>query len=366
MNEALLTQAEIDALLKDNSNEQLEYEGIIDEVEKDAIGEISNISMGTAATALSSLLNQKVQITTPKLELTNKLKLRKDYPKPYVIVDVSYTSGLEGHNVLVVDKNDAAIIVDLMMGGTGHNPAAELSDIHLSAIGEAMNQMMGSSATSMSTVLDKRINISPPTTDLIDLTREDVGFENIDEKEAIIKISFKISVNSLIDSELIQLMPINFGKNMVQDLMRGLATNAQVIEEKREVKTKQQEIHSDKKTEPEIPPSIQEPKVTIKPIDFSQLEPLAAEKKTPENLDLILDVPLQISVELGRTNKTIKEILSFAAGSIIELDKLAGEPVDMLVNGKLFARGEVVVIDENFGVRITDIVSPIDRIKNLQ
>jgi flagellar motor switch protein FliN/FliY len=134
MNESILSQEEIDALLKD-SDEPTGNESIfsdIDEVEKDAIGEIANISMGTAATTLSSLLNKKVEITTPKVELTNKLKLRSDYPKPYVIVNVSYTNGLEGNNILVINMEDASIIVDLMMGGVGSNLTTELSEIHLS------------------------------------------------------------------------------------------------------------------------------------------------------------------------------------------------------------------------------------------
>jgi flagellar motor switch protein FliN/FliY len=374
MNESILSQEEIDALLKD-SDEPTGNESIfsdIDEVEKDAIGEIANISMGTAATTLSSLLNKKVEITTPKVELTNKLKLRSDYPKPYVIVNVSYTNGLEGNNILVINMEDASIIVDLMMGGVGSNLTTELSEIHLSAIGEAMNQMMGSSATSMSTVLDKRIDISPPTTDVVDLTQEDVGFESIKDDETIIKISFKMVIQGLSDSELIQLIPIEFGKNMVKDLFASLEANSQMIEEQAEITS---EISEDTKEEypeikhkEELSPSqtLVEPKVKVKPVNFSQLQPLTSEQKAPENLDLILDVPLQISVELGRTNKTIKDILNFSQGSIVELDKLAGEPVDMLVNGKLFAKGEVVVIDENFGVRITDIVSPMDRIKNLQ
>lgn len=374
MNESILSQEEIDALLKD-SDEPTGNESIfsdIDEAEKDAIGEIANISMGTAATTLSSLLNKKVEITTPKVELTNKLKLRSDYPKPYVIVNVSYTNGLEGNNILVINMEDASIIVDLMMGGVGSNLTTELSEIHLSAIGEAMNQMMGSSATSMSTVLDKRIDISPPTTDVVDLTQEDVGFESIKDDETIIKISFKMVIQGLIDSELIQLIPIEFGKNMVKDLFASLEANSQMIEEQAEITS---EISEDTKEEypeikhkEELSPSqtLVEPKVKVKPVNFSQLQPLTSEQKAPENLDLILDVPLQISVELGRTNKTIKDILNFSQGSIVELDKLAGEPVDMLVNGKLFAKGEVVVIDENFGVRITDIVSPMDRIKNLQ
>ncbi|MGI6225614.1 MAG: flagellar motor switch phosphatase FliY [Peptococcales bacterium] len=367
MSEGILSQAEIDALLKGNDFVEENNDTVITEMGKDALGEVANISMGTAATTLSTLLGKKVEITTPKVELTSREKLKEDYPKPYVVINVKYTSGVKGHNILIMNINDALVISDLMMGGTGENPSNELSELHLSAISEAMNQMMGSASTSMATVLDRRINISPPLLDVIDLQNQDIGLEE-EGSEPIVKIAFKMTIQGLLDSELMQLIPYNFAKSMLEELFKNYNSQTENLIPTQEYMEPPVEEYPNFSPNEDIPIEkevAKEPSVTVKTVNFDQLSPQAP-VKMPENLDLILDVPLQVSVELGRTNKTIKEILDFSTGSIIELNKLAGEPVDMLVNGKLFAKGEVVVIEENFGVRITDIISPLERVKNLQ
>ncbi|MFZ7104605.1 MAG: flagellar motor switch phosphatase FliY [Peptococcaceae bacterium] len=383
MSEGILSQAEIDALLHGNEFPEEKSAGAIEErnddaindMEKDALGEVANISMGTAATTLSSLLGKKVEITTPQVELTSKQKLREDYPRPYLVIDVQYTAGLKGHNILIVNTTDAAIIADLMMGGTGQNPPQELSELHMSAVSEAMNQMMGSASTSMSTVLDKRIDISPPLLDLINIQEQEIGLDE-EGLEPIVKISFKMVIQGLVDSELMQLIPYQFAKAMTSELFDNLSSRNETFvnneaestiidpptEEYPKFSMDDAVINNTSKAATE---TVKEQSIPVHPLKFSQLN-TETPQSVPQNLDLILDVPLQVSVELGRTNKSIKEILEFSTGSIIELNKLAGEPVDMLINGKLFAKGEVVVIDENFGVRITDIVSPLDRVKNLQ
>lgn len=367
MSENILSQAEIDALLKGNDFSQENTDDLISEMEKDALGEVANISMGTAATTLSTLLGKKVEITTPKVELTSRNQLREDFPRPYVVLNVKYTSGIKGHNVLIININDAAVISDLMMGGTGENPPQELSELHLSAISEAMNQMMGSASTSMATVLDKRIDISPPLLDVINLQNQNIGLEE-EGSEPIVKISFKITIQGLVDSELMQLIPHSFAKIMLGELFNNYNSQVENINPVMEYMEPPEEeypkLMTNDKEQIEEEKNV-EPSITVQTAKFNQLNS-QVQPKVPQNLDLILDVPLQISVELGRTNKTIKEILEFSTGSIIELNKLAGEPVDMLINGKLFAKGEVVVIEENFGVRITDIVSPFERVKNLQ
>lgn len=375
MNEGILSQEEIDALLK-NDLEEVNSTDSIDIMDKDILGEMGNISMGTAATTLSTLLGKKVEITTPHVEITCKEKFRKTYPRPYVVIDVQYVDGLEGNNLLIITPNDAAIIADLMMGGTGENVLGELTELQLSAVSEAMNQMMGSASTSMSEVLAKTINISPPTIKIVDLKEEDVGFEDVSGEEIIVMISFNLKIQGLLESKMIQLLPLHFAKKVSSELLRNLeegnstipATNdtesGQVIIDEPVSKDENPGSDYNLPAEEKIQ-SVSKPAVTVKPVEFAQLTPQVPAGK-PQNLDLILDVPLEISVELGRTNKSIEEILKFSTGSIIELNKLAGEPVDMLVNGKLFAKGEVVVIDENFGVRITDIISPLERVKNLQ
>lgn len=368
---SILSQEEIDALLRGtvtpNTSTNEILPDTLSDLEKDALGELANISMGSAATTLSYLLGKKVEITTPQISITNLNAIRENYPKPYVVVDVKYTHGLKGSNVLVIHTYDAGVIVDLMMGGDGSNPPLELTDLHISAVSEAMNQMMGSAATSMSQMLNKRIDISPPTLDLIDLREQDImgGYP-----DSLVKISFRVVIQGLVDSEMMQLIPVPFAKDMVAEL---LGTNDM---SKYQPKQKPVQNEFTKKAEPVSQPYIPEHKpapetpsqahVSVSQVQFAQLHHEMNPMNVPPNLNLIMDVSLQLSVELGRTHKKIREILELTSGSIIELDKLAGEPVDILVNGKLLAKGEVVVIDENFGVRVTEIVSPMERVKNLQ
>ena len=369
---SILSQEEIDALLRGGTlTESASANEIpsdtLNDLEKDALGELANISMGSAATTLSSLLGKKVEITTPQITITNLQAIRDNYPKPYVVVDVKYTHGLKGSNVFVIHTYDAGVIVDLMMGGDGNNPPLELTDLHISAVSEAMNQMMGSAATSMSQILNKRIDISPPTLDLIDLREQEImgGYP-----DNLVKISFRVVIQGLVDSEMMQILPVPFAKDMVAELL-GTNDMSQYHPQKKPVSNE-----FTKKAEPIAPPHNTEYKsvpetpsqahVSVAPVQFAPLSHEINQLHVPSNLDLIMDVSLQLSVELGRTHKKIREILELTSGSIIELDKLAGEPVDILVNGKLLAKGEVVVIDENFGVRVTEIISPIERVKNLQ
>ena len=174
------------------------------------LGEIGNISFGSSATALSALLGQKVDITTPHISMINRSKLEEEFPHPYVAVQVHYTAGLTGMNLLVIKQSDAAIIADLMLGGDGIDPKPELSEIQLSAVQEAMNQMMGSAATSMSTVFNKKVDISPPSIDLMNLLAGE-GTDAIPNDEMLIKVSFRLKIGELIDSNIMQLLPLEFG-----------------------------------------------------------------------------------------------------------------------------------------------------------
>lgn len=389
MSDGVLSQEEIDALLHAGANdapqeelskestEQIsnEYtpqkvEAIFSGDEIDAIGEVANIVMGTAATALSSLLGQKIDITTPQITITSTQNIKKEHPLPYLLVDVEYSKGIEGSNMLIIKDTDAQIIVDLMMGGDGSSPPKELSEMHLSAISEAMNQMMGSAATSMSSVLHRRIEITPPQVEVIDLATDDFK-ENIgNNDQEIVCISFSINVEGLIDSTMMQLLPIKFAREMANELLNSLANEdvtATLTEQVAATETPVVNFDFDKGVEQNMAQKRQKPteNVSVQPAQFSNLN-TGMSSKVPSNIDLIMDVPLQITVELGRTRKTIREILALGPGSVVELDKLAGEPVDLMVNGKLLAKGEVVVIDENFGIRVTDIVSPLERVTNLQ
>jgi len=360
----ILSQDEINALIAKMNNSQ-ELPDLSQE-EKDILGEIGNISIGTSATTLYTLLRNKVVITTPEVVVTTINKLKEIYSIPFIAVMVDYTEGLEGSNILIIKEEDAKIIADLMMGGDGKNTDFELDEIRLSAVGEAMNQMMGSSATSLSTMLKKSINISPPRVKRVMLS-EDSLESYFKEDEPIVRISFKMEVGDLIKSEIMLLMKIEFAKYLVKELT-SISLDAGVVEEPKKQEVKKEtpknssidEIREAKET------SQKREKVVVKPVELEEFkkDDEISYKKT--SIDLIMDVPLEISVQLGKTVKKIKEILTLGPGSIIELDKLAGEPVDILVNGKLIAKGEVVVIDENFGVRITEIINSSERASLIQ
>ncbi len=394
--DGMLSQEEINALLgnmtADDSNatpKSTSDSAPLSAQERDAIGEISNICMGTAATTLYSLVNQKVTITTPTVSSSTWEELVTEYQKPCVFITISYKEGIEGNNILILQEDDVKVITDLMMGGDGTNLVDELTDLHLSAICEAMNQMMGSSATSLSSMLGQKIDISPPSAELVDLMDE------IDESKVgsfaesdFVKVFFKMEIGDLVDSCIMQLYPV--------DLARELYSKFMSSQEPEEVPTPAAPTPSAPQPAPSAPqpapsapqpaPSMQQPTVdpsmmgqmmmgqammpqgmpygyappmqdvNVQPVQFQPFNMGVNPITQQENIDLIMDVPLEVTVELGRTSKSIKEILEFSPGTIIELERIAGEPIDVLVNGKLVAKGEVVVIEENFGIRVSDII----------
>jgi flagellar motor switch protein FliN/FliY len=379
----MLSQEEIDALLSGNdfgtsSDEEVQSDELNDS-EMDALGEIGNISMGTSATALFTLLNQKVLITTPQVRIMTWKEVKDDYSKEkFVGVRVNYTEGLMGYNLLVIKESDVKVITDLMMGGEGKSSEEELSDLHLSAISEAMNQMVGSSATSMSSMFDKRIDISPPEAFILDLEAENPDKELKDE-DKFVKVSFKMEIGDLIDSEIMQILPVKFAKDLVTNLLEnddsvstddsdsedfgGTSTSTTTPEKSKQTPQVDdaEEDYDYEMQQDAVPKKSKRENVNVQPAQFQNFDDgkIVLEKK---NINMIMDVPLQVTVELGRTQKMIRDVLEFGSGTIIELDKLAGEPVDILVNGKKIAKGEVVVIDESFGVRITDIIKPSKRL----
>ncbi|MFQ6386915.1 flagellar motor switch phosphatase FliY [Priestia aryabhattai] len=376
MNDDMLSQDEIDALLKGTSsldefsdpNKSSQVDDYFTEMEKDALGEIGNISFGSSATALSALLNQKVDITTPFVSLVYKEELTDEFPNPHVAVQVQYTEGFSGTNLLVIKHEDAAVISDLMLGGTGENPTEIMDEIKMSAVQEAMNQMMGSAATSMSTVFQKKIDISPPSLDILNIQKGE-GTELIPQDDVFVKVSFNLKVGTLIDSNIMQLLSISFAKSLVEELLvpsaEGTAASIEKESDLNEKQTEQPAAEYIQHEETQQAEPVHVP-VDVQPAAFSEFEHVSSPQGDSRNLDMLLDIPLQVTVELGRTKRTVQEILALSSGSIIELDKLAGEPVDILINSKLIAKGEVVVIDENFGVRVTDIISQRDRINKLK
>ena len=463
-----MSQEEINALLNNPAGIDANSDNeTLTEAEKDAIGEISNISMGTAATTLFSLVNRKVEISTPVVSFANWSDICDAYEKPCVFIRIAYTVGLDGSNILVLKEHDVKVITDLMMGGDGTNTDVELGELHLSAISEAMNQMMGSAATSLSSMLNKVIDISPPESTLVDLSE----FQNGGDVSpflggTFVKIAFRMQIDDLVDSTIIQLYPIEFARKVVETFF-----NSQSVGASESVSAPEQEMNS-QQTAPAgdsqgqagynmgsginpsgmnstemnqagmsadamnpngsfqgmnpsgmnsmgmnqmgmnqmnmnpmgtnqmnmgqmgmnqmgmnqmgmnqmsmgqmgmnmnaggfiqpmgmsqmgAVPQMNQQNVNVQPAQFQNFSSNVNSVPGQENIGLIMDVPLEVTVELGRTTKSISEILDFAPGTIIELDRIAGEPIDVLVNGKFVAKGEVVVIEESFGVRVTEII----------
>ena len=466
MDDGMLSQDEINALLNgmdlsgdvDSSNdssfgdaflsavaETAEEDALLSEVEKDAIGEVANISMGSSATTLYSLVNRKVNITTPVVSLSQWKNLLDEYEKPCVFIQIKYTKGLDGTNILVLKENDVKIITDLMMGGDGTNTEGELGELHLSAISEAMNQMMGSAATSLSTMLGTMIDISPPSAELLNLIEHRDGSEVATFLGGtFVKIAFRMQIGELVDSTIMQLYPIEFARKIVDTFigvqMGGMDSGAVSEPEPTSVENlTQMDVGT---IQPDIPvpntpqmnvdaqmsgmnqqmagmdqqmmgmnsqmmgmdpqmmgmnpqmmgmnpqmmgmnpqmmgmnpqmmgmnPQMMgmnpygypmgmmpQQSVNVQPAQFQNFSNNVNAMPSQENIGLIMDVPLEVTVELGRTVKSIADILDFAPGTIIELDRIAGEPIDVLVNGKYVAKGEVVVIEESFGIRVTEII----------
>lgn len=378
----MLSQEEINALLGDsvdtNDDGDPKKSEILTPENIDILGEVGNISMGTAATTLSSLLNNKVEISTPTVSMLYPKELSSKYDKPCVGLKIDYKEGLIGSNLLVLKQEDVKIIANLMMGGDGNVSLEneELTELDLSAISEAMNQMVGSSSTSLSSMLGHKIDIDTPQAFILRFD-EDTFFEELTiQDEYLVCNSFRMVVQGFIDSEIMQLLPIEFSENIIEKL-------------------KGSEVEISPQSQPEVTQSAPAPQVTPQPQvtqsvpapqPMAMSQPMQSQSSNvmhnnvnvqtaqfqsfdmnelaqqKENITIIRDVPLEVTVELGRTRKPIKEILEFNPGTVIELDKLAGEPIDILVNGKFIAKGEVVVIDENFGVRVTDIINTEERI----
>ena len=400
---------------------------LLSDVEKDAVGEVANISMGSSATTLYSLVNRKVNITTPEVGFATWDNLLDQYERPCVFIQIKYTVGLDGTNILILKEHDVKVITDLMMGGDGTNTDGELGELHLSAISEAMNQMMGASATSLSTMMNTKIDISPPEAELLDLALVRNG-EDVSPflGGVFVKISFRMQIDDLVDSSIMQLYPIDFARKVVDTFMNSQSPAEDKKEEAPVAAPSQAAGQQPSMNQmggapqmdmnaganagygaagmtPQMDPNAMmnmggmqmgamgmnpqmmnmggmqmgmNPQmmnmgmpggaamnqqaamqnINVQPAQFQSFSSDGSAIAGQENIGLIMDVPLNVTVELGRTSKSISEILDFAPGSIIELDRIAGEPIDVLVNGKLVAKGEVVVIEECFSVRITEII----------
>lgn len=369
MNDSLLSQEEIDSLMKkNNGNESEEIEIELSDIDKDIIGEVGNISMSMAATTLSNILNKQVLITTPRVSLTKFQNIVEECDIPKVVTNIEFKQGLKGNNFLMMDVKDATVIADLMMGGDGLNGNENFTELELSAVAEAMNQMIGSASTSMATMLGKIVDILPPDVEVWE-KKGAANYAKMSSDTHICRIAFDLTVEGLIQSEIMQIYSMDTVEEIVKIMMNEPEVEPiQEIEEtaQEDIVVEEKPEYEEKEVEKEVEKERVQKKVVVQRPEFSELNHSKGQNTNTRNLDLIMDVPLDFSVVLGKSKKTIREILSFGDGSVVELDKLADEPLEIYVNGKLIAEGEVVVINENFGVRITNILSKEQRVKNLK
>lgn len=358
MSDSALTQEEIDAMmmgLNAPADEEPADEAL-SQMDKDIIGEVGNISMSQAATTLSEILGYKVTITTPRVKATNMKSILAASDKPKVVTSIEFKKGITGNNMLMLDVIDSGKIANLMMGGDGQVQSETLTEIEMSAVAEAMNQMIGSASTAMATMFGRTVDIFPPDVSLWD-EKNSINFDESKLDVPVCEISFELEVESVLNSTIMQVFTLDAVHDMTSIMLEDKAT---VIED---VAPPAPVVEQAPPTMPETS-AVEEVSVTVKKPEFQQLDN-ADPKHRPKNLDLIMDVPLELSVMLGQSKKTIRDILSLGTGSVVELDKMTEEPLSIYVNGKMIAEGEVVVINENFGIRITNILSKENRLNNL-
>ena len=407
MDREILSQEELNALLRGTTIEpELELTG----AQKDALGEIGNITYGAASTALSEILEKRVVIDAPTVFVSTQQELKEQHPIPYVIVEIDYKEGLTGSNVLILKVTDALIIADLMMGGNGQSNKTTLDQMDLSAIGEVMNQMIGTASTSLAALFAKKIEIESPKIRLVDFSNSERIIQGCSLEEKVVVVAFDLEITGLTDSEIMLVSPFPIAVEMADLLIyqsqlvtASLPEKSESIPPAKAVMPTPQSITAPvtpgHTSIPDSGEAIKEPKaapgaaapaavasgaggnhnptlfgattskfsknigpnITFQPAQFGSLGPARLNKETG-SIGLVLDVPLNVQVQLGTATMKIKEILDLSPGSFIELDKVAGDPVDIYINQKLVAKGEVVVIDENFGIKVVDIVSPLERV----
>ena len=399
-NNDFLSQDELDALLgainsgNDGEDEEEKEEesqspsvkvegsqGSLTSAEIDMIGEVGNMIMGSASTALFTIIGQNVDITTPKVSVVKLNTMKDQFDGERLVTTLNFEDAIDGINFFVVDAKTAAIIADMMMGGTGENVEVQMDEMKMSAVGEAMNQMMGAASTSMSEFLEGSVNITPPQVSMVDFNDENVAFPPPDSQseDEIVLVSFDMSIGSFANTNIFQILPIKFVKDLYAKVTKSSSEAVQKLDlaeeqqpaqpaQQASPRSKGQQSQSQRSQEEGafMPPKPKKQEaVNAQSVEFEDFdEPVYTQ--LPKQLELLYDVPLEITVELGRSKLKLKEIMDLNIGSIIELDKLTGEHIDILVNGKVIAKGEVVVVSESFGVRITEIINPRERIGSLR
>ncbi len=419
-------------LKQGNDFVQIETRELLSPMEIDAIGEILNISMGSAATAISTMLDKQVLITTPKVSIKMLDDIDFTMMEPAMIVKITYVEGVTGSNVMVFRQTDMQMILNQLMGiDEPPKPDFIFDELSMSAACEVMNQMMGAAATALSEFLGRTVNISPPTATVMDHDHSFQSSIGVDGNEDIVSVVFDLSIKDIMKSEFVSVMTCDLAKMIVRQFMheedvdvlnelpqpKGVPANPYAGQHDLPQAAGRSQTSEGNHISPVMPPQGTVPQAAFyppypayaplyqeqpflqpfppeyqqahpgytpglmqplppnyppqasqtilkQPVNvqnvqfptFPQHKSLSGVPITGGNMDLIMNVPLSVSVEIGKTKKKIKDIMEFCQGTVIELEKQAGAPVDIVVNGQLFARGDVVVIDDNFGVRVTEII----------
>jgi flagellar motor switch protein FliN/FliY len=337
MEKDALSQEEMDALLGEEATEKEEIATLSKEEKGNLLRVLNQVAVALSK-SLTNILNRQVAITSPKISVTMSEDLKEELPSPSILIEVSYSQGLIGSSYFILFKRDGAVVADLVMGSDGTSPPEEINELYLGALNETWVKVFGESSTALSKAFGRAVMVGVPRVTLVDFKLGEV-VPVLEGENPVISVDYNFVVEGLVQSKLLQAIPFDLARTMAS--MQPAAA------------------------QPTTTPSTGAP--GVHPVQFGVLkEAPPAERELPANISLLMDVPMQVTVELGRTQMLLKDILELGTGSIVELDKLAGEPVDLLVNGKLVAKGGVVVIEENFGIRITDIVAPAERVSTLK
>ena len=378
MSDGSLSQDEIDALLQGTDNIEMETAenapSPLSAQEKTVFQNLLKDIVESQGSNLSILTGKTVTIGTPEITLVSREKFIEGLPDEVVDVKIDFTEGVVGDHSYFLTVESANSISSLMMGQTGN----ELDEAALSAVSEAVSQMTGSAATAIGNQIGRMLKTSPP-----DLKKHEKSQARLPQGDVIVSVEYPFSIEGEAPTKLYEVFALSAVKDIASLAggasaeaagagMPGMETAAQPEAGSSNSGLTgnifgdqgggMQQTFGQAVGGVNIGPSANPP--NVQPVQFANLQPSAGSSEQG-NIGLLMDVYMEMTVELGRTKKLIKDILGIGEGTIIELDKLAGEPVDILVNHKLIAKGEVVVIDENFGVRVTEIVSPMERMSDL-
>ena len=399
-------------------------QNIFNAMELDAIGEIMNISLGSSATAVSNMLDHRVDITTPSVSVVSVNDFSIGDLEPAIGIEIRYVSGLEGSNIMLLRKRDVKVIVDILMGSETPDEEFELNELTVSAVCEVMNQMMGAASTALSDFLGRPVNISTPQSFALDDLDKFKNEHFPTSNDTLVVVRFMLSIENVLKSEFVNVIPVH----LARELLAGFELNFGSVSDEPSAPTHQPAAQAESAAQPAAQPTaqggggstmsqdeieqmlqnmsssasaqaeaqpqpqpvvqqvpvqqvpvqqvpvqqvqapmwqVQEPRrINATPVQLPSLEvEERLGKEQTENLEMIMSVPLEVSVEIGRVQRKVEDILAFSKGSLIVLDKLAGDQVDLYVNGLCVARGDVVVIDDNFGVRITEVLKQTELLK---